>query len=185
MRAILKTGLTACAATALLGAAGAQADVRTNPYAGTEIEIHGTDVTITAKDHSQAHITAAGDLSIGGKPVTISAEQRGLLQQYSSGVFDMERRGRHIGGQSLTTMLGGMGTVVAALLSGEDRKQMDADLDAKVAPLKDEGRALCDVFKSEIVIQDKISSSLPAFQPYAVMEDDDAKNNCHIDDTKA
>ncbi|HEY3859141.1 MAG TPA: hypothetical protein VGM47_05950 [Gammaproteobacteria bacterium] len=185
MHTILKTSLTAFVATALLGAMSARAEVLIDSHTDAHIKVSGADVIITAKDDSQARITAAGNLSIGGRPVMVSAGQRQLLQKYSSGIFDMEHRGTQIGTQSLFTMVGGMGMVVAALLTGEDEKQMNADLDAKVAPLEDEGRALCKVFKSQIVLQDEISTSLPAFKPYAVIEDDDGKNNCHIDDTKA
>lgn len=185
MKTTHKFIFTSFAATALLLMAGARADARIDSHAAADIRISGTDVIITAKDDSQARISAAGDLSIRGKPVTVSAEQRMLLQQYSSGVFDMERRGMGISEQSLIMMGSAMGTLVAALLTGEDKKELDADLNAKVAPLKDQGRALCNEFKSQIVLQDKISTSLPAFKPYTVIEDDDPKGECHMDDAKA
>ena len=40
-----------------------------------------TDITVTLADGGKAKITAAGDLSIDGKPVTLSAEQRENMPQ--------------------------------------------------------------------------------------------------------
>jgi hypothetical protein len=51
---------------------------------------------------------------------------------------------------------------------------------AKAEPLKEEARALCKDVKSEKQVQDAIASSLPAFQPYAVIEPH-PEHSCHID----
>ena len=172
----------ALAASGLLFAAGAGADVRLNNVNTTDIYLRGEDVVITATDMSEALITPAGDLKIGGKPVAVTGDERALLKKYSAGILDIQERGIRIG-QHAVDMVGGMvGTLVEDLIAnGGDDKKLDKDMKAKAEPLKDEARALCADVRIQKQLQQQIVAELPAFRPYAVI-DTDSENNCHVDD---
>lgn len=149
---------------------------------GNQIHMDRGDVVITARDGSVARVTPQGDLDIRGKAVTVTPGQRQLLQHYAAGIRDIQDRGLEIG-QHAVQMVGGMlGTLVSSLLvDGGDSQDLDQKMRAKAEPLKDEARALCKDVKDEKKVQDAITASLPAFQPYAVIEPH-PEQSCHIDD---
>ena len=169
--------VTACLALA----ATAQADVRVESNRHSNIGFESSDLVITNADDDEARITLAGDLVIAGKTVAINASQRKLLQQYYGGMRDIEHRGLAIGEHALDMVGGMLGTLLTAVLSGDEDKDLDRKMHDKAAPLKDEARALCKDVKDERTLQDKIAGEIPAFRPYAVM-DKDSDHDCHIDD---
>ena len=172
----------ALAASGLLLAAGAGADVRINNVDSTDISLRGEDVVITASDMSEALITPAGDLRIAGKPVAVNGDERALLKKYSAGMLDIQERGMRIGRHAVDMVGGMVGTLVEDLIAdGADDKKLDKDMKAKAEPLKDEARALCADVKIQKQLQQQIVAVLPAFRPYAVI-DTDSENNCHVDD---
>src|ERR1700742_3492757 len=50
----------------------------------TGVRMDGDDVVITARDHSKARVTPAGDLYIEDKAVAVTVDQRKLLRRYNS-----------------------------------------------------------------------------------------------------
>ncbi len=182
MQATHKVLFAALAASGLLFAGGAGADVRLNNVNSTDIYLRGEDVVITARDMSEALITPDGEFRIDGKPVALTGNQRTLLKKYSAGILDIQERGVRIG-QHAVDMVGGMvGTLVSDLMSSDsDDAKLDKDMKAKAEPLKDEARELCTDVKIQKQLQQQIVAALPAFRPYAVI-DTDSENNCHVDD---
>lgn len=188
---------TAC----ILCMGAALADARTTAYNGSgnepgdlhfsagigtsgdsQIYMDGDDVVITARDHSKARISPGGDLSISGKTVAVTDEERKLLRRYSLGVRDIQTRGLQIGRDALNMVGGIMGVVVADLFTGgDDDQRIDRDARAKAEPLKQEARALCKDVQSERQVQAALVAELPAFQPYAVI-DTKSEHDCHVDD---
>lgn len=183
MQDYLKTGLGIMAGGLVLGALSVHADVRVDATQHGQIDIHGSDIVITADDDSQARISQTGDLSIRGKAVSLSAAQRSMLQQYSANMREIERRGMDIGAHATELATGIVGAVFADLMTG-DTDQVDKDAKAKAEPIKQEAREICKVVLAQESLQDRISASLPAFKPYAVISEDDTQHNCHVDDDK-
>lgn len=181
----MKTASTASpgllAALCLLTAATAQADVRINTHDQGRIEIEGTDVVITAADHSRAEIAPAGDLKIGGKGVPVTDAQRQLLVQYSRNLRDMEKQGDALDGQAWRTAPGILATALGDLFMGASQKQIDDDAKQAAKPLRDQVLQLCGEVEAERKVQDQISDALPAFKPYAVIHASDTQDNCHSD----
>jgi hypothetical protein len=182
---------------ACLTAATVFADARTDAYAHSEdddvhvgvmehdgIDIVNGDVVITADDGSVARIDPTGGLSIRGKPVSVNPEQRKLLQRYALGIRDIQERGIEIGEHAVQMVGGMLGTLVSSLVSDagdlDDDKDLDQKMKAKAEPLRDEALALCKDVKSERQVQEAIAESLPAFEPYAVIERH-PEHSCHID----
>jgi hypothetical protein len=156
---------------------GVDVDVDT----GNQIHMDGGDVVITARDGSVARITPLGDLDIRGKAVTVNPSQRQLLQRYAAGIRDIQDRGLEIGEHAVQMVGGMLGTLVSSIFEDGDSQDLDQKMRAKAEPLKEEARALCKDVKSERQVQDAIAASLPAFQPYAVIEPH-PEHSCHIDD---
>lgn len=191
MNTVLRISPLLFGAACLVAGSAALSDARTAAYAHSEdddmqvmyhdqISVHQGDVYITATDGSMARISPTGDLDIRGKAVALSPGQRQLLQHYAAGIRDIQDRGLEIG-QHAVQMVGGMlGTLVSSLVDG-DSQDLDRRMRAKAEPLKEEARALCKDVKSEKQVQDAIAASLPAFQPYAVIEPH-PEHDCHIDD---
>ncbi len=198
MNTVLRISPLLFGAACLVAGSAALSDARTAAYnesngsgdfhvgidvdTGDQVHLDGADVVITARDGSLARITPQGDLDIRGKTVAVSPSQRQLLQHYAAGIRDIQDRGLEIG-QHAVQMVGGMlGTLVSSLLvDGGDSQDLDQKMRAKAEPLKNEARALCKDVKNEKKVQDAIAASLPAFQPYAVIEPH-PEHSCHIDD---
>ncbi|HEV2212370.1 MAG TPA: hypothetical protein VGS99_03390, partial [Gammaproteobacteria bacterium] len=124
--------------------------------------------------------TPAGDLRIGGKPVTVTGDERALLKKYSAGILDIQERGVRIG-QHAVDMVGGMvGTLVTDLLADDGDKKLDADMNRKAEPLDQAATEICNDVKAQRLLQDEITVEIPAFQPYAVIHKD-ADEDCHTD----
>jgi len=181
MKTVSKASLGLLAGLCLLAATTAQADVRINTHDKGRIDIKGTDIVITAADHSQAEVGPAGDLKIGGKDVAVTDAQRQLLVQYSQNLRDMEKQGEAAKGQAWRMAPSILGTALGDLLTGASDKQINDDANKAAEPLKEEALKLCDSVKAERKVQDQISDALPVFMPYAVIHEGDTENNCHAD----
>ena len=194
MKTVLRISPLLFGAACLVAGSAALSDARTAAYDDDDvhaqvmyhdnIEMRDGDVLITADDGSVARISPLGDLEIRGKPVMVTPSQRQLLQHYAAGIRDIQDRGLEIG-QHAVQMVGGMlGTLVSSLFEdGGDSQDLDQRMKARAEPLKEEARALCRDVKNEKRTQDAITASLPAFQPYAVIEPH-PEHDCHIDDNQ-
>ncbi|MGE5624154.1 MAG: DUF2884 family protein [Bacillota bacterium] len=164
----------------LAAAATVQADVRMNANRHSNISFDGNAVVIAADDDSEARVTSAGDLIIRGKTLTVTAEQRKLLQQYYGGLRDIENRGLAIGEHAVHMVGGMLGGLVEALFDNDDDADLDRRMREKAEPLKEEARALCKDVQTERTVQDEIAGEIPAFKPYAVINTE-SDHDCHID----
>lgn len=156
-----------------------------HPQGGTGVDdgaIHidreSGDVVITARDHTQAHITRSGALIIDGRAVTVNTQQRSLLLKYADGIDNIERQGLKVGTQAVNMVGDFVGVLVSDLLTDTDKHQMDRDVKARAEPLKTAARSLCESVKAQRRLQDDITDEIPAFKPYAVLDQD----NCHVDE---
>jgi hypothetical protein len=181
MKTVSKTSPGLLAALCVLAVATAQADVRIDTHDHGRIAIEGSDVVITADDHSRAEIDPAGDLKIRGADVPVTDAQRQLLMQYSQKLRDMEKESQAAEGQAWRMAPGILGAALSDLLTGASDKQFDDDTHEAAEPLKQEFLKLCDSVKAERTVQDEISDALPAFRPYAVIHENDTENNCRAD----
>jgi len=182
MQTVSKASLSLSAALCLLAAGTAQANVRIHTYDKGRIDIKGTNIVITAADHSPAEIDPAGDLKIGGQDVPLTDAQRRLLVQYSQDLRDLEKRGDAADAQAWDMAGGILSTALGDLFTGASQKQIDKDANQAAEPLKQEVLKLCDGVKTQRKVQDQISDALPVFKPYAVISEHDTENNCNLDD---
>ena len=142
------------------------------------IDKENGDVVITARDHTQAHITRSGALIIDGRAVAVNTQQRSLLLKYADGIDNIGRQGMQVSTEAVNMVGDFVGVLVSDLLTDTDKNQMDRDVKARAEPLKIAARSLCESVKAQRRLQDDITDEIPAFKPYAVLDQD----NCHVDE---
>ncbi|MCD9028667.1 YggN family protein [Luteimonas sp. BDR2-5] len=130
------------------------------------------DITLSAAGHPRVKVTAAGDFIVDGKPLDLSAEQRALVLAYRGEIDGVARKGVEIGKQGAAF---GVSTAAAALrgaFSG-DNADTQAKIEAEAERFKQQALAICDNVAAVKQAQDRLSAALPAFAPYAEIDDSD------------
>jgi Protein of unknown function (DUF2884) len=144
---------------------------------GIRIE-HG-DVVIHSDSGSEARITPSGTLSIDGKNVTVTDQQKIKLLEYNSTVKDIENQGLKLGMDAAGFALNVVGDVFAALLSGEDENSIDREANARARKFKQRALPICKDVQSLKHIQDELAASIQSFKPFAVIGEKDADDCVH------
>lgn len=183
----LRTALLALAvATALTGCnAGRDAadstgttiekNVETNVQSAMEKarhELATENITVDAKGQPDAEITPKGDLLIDGKAVPVTAAQRALLLQYRADVSAVASAGMDVGVQGARLAASAMGEALRGVFTGE-ADQVEKRIEAKAEPIRQAALRICDHLPSMFRTQQQLAASLPAFAPYAKMDQGD------------
>jgi hypothetical protein len=137
---------------------------------GTQsIRIHDGSIAIHRTGAPEADITAAGDLSIDGKPITLAPNQRDLLKQYYAQV--MQIRGDGIAtGKAGAAMAGhAIGAVASGLVHG-DPDSIGPAIDAHAKKIEAKAMVICTDMVALEAKQIAIANALPVFKPYATID---------------
>jgi len=130
----------------------------------------------TESARPKAEITPQGDLLIDGKKVAATPEQQQMLLDYRHRVIDIAEAGMAIGTQGAD--LGMRAASVA--LSGVFTGKSDAEIEAAIKPQNDRIQAaaleLCKRPPALLAAQQQPAGALPAFKPYATMEQQDVED---------
>ena len=133
---------------------------------------NGKVITLRANGQPDAKISADGELTIGGKAVAVNPAQRVLLQSYLKEMNAMTLDGIAIGKQGAALA----GTAVSEAIKGAingDGDQIDAKIEAEAEKIEQQAMRLCQRLVTIKVSQDTLASQLPAFKPYATIDDSD------------
>lgn len=126
-----------------------------------------------AKDlRPRAEITPQGDLLVEGKPVAVTPEQRTLLLAYRDEVIKVADTGLAIGSKGADLAGKAVGEAIGAIFGG-DTKAMEQRVEAEADKLKQEAKVICTQLPALLATQQQLAASLPAFQPYATMTQED------------
>lgn len=120
-----------------------------------------------------AEISPQGDLLIGGKPVTVTPQQRALLLEYRARLIDVAEQGMQIGTQGVDLASHAVGTALNAVFSGKSHQQVHDELEAEAAGIRRSAAKLCERLPEMMAAQRKLADALPAFRPYATMTEAD------------
>ncbi len=134
----------------------------------------GHTLTLTANGQPGAELSAKGDFSVGGKPVTVTAEQRALLVAYHRELGGIADAGIATGKEGARLAGKAVGAAVRGIFSG-DPDRIDREVDAEARKVEAEAMKICDRLPGLYQAQQELAASLPAFRPYAGMEPDDAR----------
>jgi hypothetical protein len=140
------------------------------------ISIHAGHIAVHAQGQGDADITAAGELSIAGKSIAITATQSELFKRYYASALAMRDHGIAAGEAGVATANKAITSVASNLASGNPEK-IDAEVNASAAKVKAQADKVCDDLGQIRSIQETLAAQLPAFRPYALINASEA-NDC-------
>lgn len=126
------------------------------------------------KNLPKAEITPAGDLLIEGKAVATTPEQRALVLAYRAQLLQVVGDGMAIGMEGASIGIDAAAMALKGVLAGQNGDEISAQVgnDAK-AKLKPKVEQLCARMPGLLTAQQALSAQLPAFTPYATMDQAD------------
>lgn len=143
------------------------------------IRIHDGNVVIHKSGAPEADISASGDLSIDDKVVPVTPAQRDLLKQYYTQVLVVRANGLATGKAGAAMAGHAIGSVASGLIHG-DPDSIGPAVDAQEKQVEAKAMTVCTAFDVLRTKQNAIADSLPAFKPYASINnkpDDDCRSH--------
>jgi hypothetical protein len=138
-----------------------------------------TDITVMMQDGSKATINANGDLSISGKAVTLSAEQRELTKQYYAATKKIAMQGLEIGKESAKLATQAIGSAIGGIMSGKNEAEIEKSVEAKAGNIEAAAARLCDSALELKSVQEKLATAVPLFTPEP-MTVEKHNDGCHV-----
>ena len=119
-----------------------------------------------------AEITPQGDFLVGGKPVPVDDAQRALLLAHRANLVAIAQAGIAVGMQGADL---GIEAATGALKSvfGGDSEKFGKEMEARGNRIEAEAMKICTRLPALLESQQALAAALPAFQPYATMEQSD------------
>jgi hypothetical protein len=139
---------------------------------GVHINVNGHEINSSDDKLPRAEITPQGDLLIEGKPVAVTPAQRALLLQYRGEIIGVASAGMEIGKQGVDIAGKAVGTAIAGIFNGKS-DQAEQEMKAQGDRIEAAAMKLCDQLQPMLETQQELSASLPAFKPYAKLEQSD------------
>lgn len=119
-----------------------------------------------------AEITPAGALLIEGKDVVTTPAQRARLLEYRHQVEGIALAGMDIGVAGANLGVKAAGEALKGVFSGQT-EGIEQRINAEADKLKVQAKGLCDKLPAMLATQQALAASLPAFAPYATMDQTD------------
>ena len=145
---------------------------------GQRIDVHAGRVSIRTRSGGTAQILRNGDLRIAGRPVVLTPAQHVLTTRYFTqtqiALFDGVRTG--IAGARMAGSV--IGALIPALLH-DDSRIIDDTAHAQTVKLDRHVDRLCAEIGAIRSTQDQLVARLPAFAPYAVIDQRSVKS-CRV-----
>ncbi|MDE2224813.1 MAG: hypothetical protein KGJ46_06010, partial [Xanthomonadaceae bacterium] len=127
------------------------------------------DVIAHATDGSGARITAAGDLDILGKNISVTPAQRALLQGYHADAARLRKDAIATGTAGVETGMHALDAVAKGLASG-NADSIDSEVNSRADKIDVLARAVCQDLARLYADQGQVTTAIPAFSPYATIE---------------
>lgn len=146
-----------------------------NLNGGVHVKVNGKGVWSDDGDDNlpKAAITPQGDLLIDDKAVTIDDSQRAMLLDYRKRVISVAEAGMSIGTQGAELAGKAMTEALANVFKSGDKKDFESRMEGEGKKIEAQAKLLCNQLPAMLVSQDKLAASLPAFKPYAKMDQSD------------
>lgn len=124
----------------------------------------------------KAEITPQGDFLIEGNAVAVDDDQRALLLDYRRQVHGMAGTGMAMGVKGADLASTAITEAIGGIFKG-DGQQIEQRIEAEAKKLEAEAKQLCTQLTPLLATQSKLAATLPEFQPYATLTQDDI-NDC-------
>lgn len=160
----------ACGLLLALALAGCnRSTVQINGNSGMQhMSIQADRVGVKAADGSTAWIGASGALTIDGKDVALSAQQRALTSKYYSAATGLRSDGLAVGKAGAAVAGKAVSSVIKGLASGNP-DEIGPKIEAEARTVEAKAMQLCQRVGDLQSAQDALARSLPAFAPYATI----------------
>lgn len=135
-------------------------------------EIAEGNIKISADNQPRAEITPQGQLLIGGKPVALDDGQRRQLLDYRGHVVAVAMDGMDVGLAGAKLGANAAGEALKGIFSG-DSEGIEKRINAEAAKIEAQAKRICDRMPAMLASQQALAASLPAFKPYATMDQSD------------
>jgi hypothetical protein len=142
-------------------------------------ELATKNIELDATGHPKAEITPQGELLIGGKAVATDAAQRKLLQEYRANVSAIAEAGIDIGVQGADLAGKAVTEALAGVFTGKG-DEVEKKIEGQADGIKAAAAKLCTKLPALLDTQNRLAASLPVFQPYASMTQQDI-DDCNKD----
>ncbi len=139
---------------------------------GVHINVNGHEINSPDDKAPHAEISPQGDLLVEGKPVDITPAQRKLLLEYRGEIIGVASAGMEIGKQGVDIAGKAVGTAIASIFNGKS-DQAEQEMKAQGDKIEAAAMKLCDQLQPMLKTQQDLAASLPAFKPYASMQQSD------------
>lgn len=127
----------------------------------------------------KAEITPTGDLLIAGQAVAVDDAQRALLLEHRALVVSIAEAGIEIGVQGADLGMKAASMAIKGVLSG-NTEEMERRIEAEAKKIEVEAQKICDLLPPLRASQQVLAAAIPAFVPYASMDQHDI-DDCRSD----
>ncbi|MBH1750211.1 hypothetical protein I5V27_08275 [Stenotrophomonas maltophilia] len=139
------------------------------------------NIKISADKQPRAEITPDGRLLIAGKEVAANDVQRRHLQEYRGHVGAVAMAGMDVGLAGAKLGANAAGEALKGIFSG-DSEGVEKRINAEAAKIEAQAKRICDRLPAMLASQQALARELPAFKPYATMDQSDV-DDCGKDNS--
>ncbi len=139
------------------------------------------NIKISADKQPRAEITPGGRLLIAGKEVAANDVQRRHLQEYRGHVVAVAMAGMDVGLAGAKLGANAAGEALKGIFSG-DSEGVEKRINAEAAKIEAQAKRICDRLPAMLASQQALARELPAFKPYATMDQSDV-DDCGKDNS--
>ena len=139
------------------------------------------NIKISADKQPRAEITPDGRLLIAGKEVAANDVQRRHLQEYRGHVVAVAMAGMDVGLAGAKLGANADGEALKGIFSG-DSEGVEKRINAEAAKIEAQAKRICDRLPAMLASQQALARELPAFKPYATMDQSDV-DDCGKDNS--
>ncbi|WP_242880709.1 YggN family protein [Stenotrophomonas maltophilia] len=139
------------------------------------------NIKISADKQPRAEITPDGRLLIAGKEVAANDVQRRHLQEYRGHVVAVAMAGMDVGLAGAKLRANAAGEALKGIFSG-DSEGVEKRINAEAAKIEAQAKRICDRLPAMLASQQALARELPAFKPYATMDQSDV-DDCGKDNS--
>ena len=139
------------------------------------------NIKISADKQPRAEITPDGRLLIAGKEVAANDVQPPHLQEYRGQVVAVAMAGMDVGLAGAKLGANTAGEALKGIFSG-DSEGVEKRINAEAAKIEAQAKRICDRLPAMLASQQALARELPAFKPYATMDQSDV-DDCGKDNS--
>ncbi|MGE6332695.1 hypothetical protein [Stenotrophomonas sp. NPDC077659] len=135
-------------------------------------EIAKGNINISSDTQPRAEITPDGRLLIDGKEVETTAAQRRQLLDYRGHIAGIAQDGMEIGVAGARLGASAASEAIKGVFSG-DTDGIEKRINAEAEKIEAQAKQLCNRLPAMLASQQALARDLPAFKPYATMDQSD------------